>query len=169
MSDEQDRVPTDLQRELDQEQAVADLDQGIADREQARVDRVQEPLDAAQEALSREAPRGSGGGDSHAQRTAELGLQQDRQDAHQAQIDQTQLAQGVRQDVIDQQQADLEEPSGVAAGDRETALAQAGEELQQALRERAKQTLARAEGTRERAAEALLRLEAAESRQRERL
>jgi hypothetical protein len=156
-----------LQSDLDQEQAVVDLDQGIADREQARVDREQEPLDAAASALANTVPDIGGDHRSRAERSVDIGLQQDRQDAHQAQIDQTQLAQGVRQDVLDQQQIDLEvnEP---AHGGGEDDQARAGEELQEALRLRAKETLARAEAARQRAADTLLRLEAAHARQLQR-
>ncbi len=152
-----------LQNDLDQEQAVVDLDQGIADREQARVDREQEPLDAAQEALAAGTPEAEGER-THAERTAEIGLHQDRQDAHQAQIDKTQLAQGVRQDVLDQQQVELDAPAPVPSSD-EDELLRAGEELQEALRRRAEETLARAESASRRAADTLRRLDAANARQ----
>ena len=100
-----------LQGELDKEQATADLDQGIADREQARADREQAPIDAAQRALD-----GDGDGDvaDGASPTAKpgqprsrvaLNLEQDRHDAYQAQLDDTQRGRSLRQDVIDQQQA----------------------------------------------------------------
>jgi hypothetical protein len=153
------------QSELDQEQAVIDLDQVIADREQARVDRDQKPLDTAQEALSRDARDLRVGGRTHAQRTTDLGLQQDRQDAHQAQLDQNQLAQGARQDVIDGQQAQLEEPSQASLDGLDPDVAQAAEELQDALRRRAEDSLARAESARLRAVETLQRLDAAHHRQ----
>lgn len=165
MSPDRADRPGNRQSELDHEQAVVDLDQGIADREQARVDRDQEPLDAAQAALSRDEQRSQEGGRSHAERTADLGLQQDRQDAHQAQLDQIQLAHGVRQGVIDGQQAKLEEPSKTSAPELDADLARAGEELQEALRRRAEDSLARAESARMRAVETLNRLEAAQRRQ----
>jgi hypothetical protein len=153
-----------LQNVLDQEQAVVDLDQGIADREQARVDREQEPLDAAQAALAAGTPEAAGSTRSHAARSTEIGLRQDRQDAHQAQIDQTQLAQGVRQDVLDQQQVGLETPPCAAqTGDDD--LLRAGEELEEALRHRAEEALVRAECARQRAADTLCRLEASRARQ----
>jgi hypothetical protein len=161
-------TPRDLQRDLDKEQAAVDLDQGIADREQARVDRDQEPLDAAQEALAAEVPDEHDGTRSHAQRSVNIGLHQDRQDAHQAQIDQTQLAQGVRQDLLDQQQSDLETPIGEDSQELDPDLALAGEELQEALRRRAEETVARAESARQRAVETLQRLEAAQVRQDQR-
>jgi len=151
-----------LQSDLDQEQAVVDLDQGIADREQARVDREQEPLDAATAALATAEPAPDGESRTRAERGVDIGLQQDRQDAHQAQIDQTQLAQGVRQDVLDQQQVELD--ATPSAGSDEADQARAGEELQEALRLRAKEALIRAEAARQRAAETLLRLDAAHAR-----
>ncbi len=122
--------PTDehwaRQNDLDQEQAVVDLDQVIADREQARVDRDQEPLNAETEALATGADEGRGGTRSHALRSDEITIRQDRQDAHQAQIDQTQLAQGARQDVIDQQQIELDAPQAPPLDDDD--LERAGEE-----------------------------------------
>jgi hypothetical protein len=153
------------QSELDQEQAVIDLDQLIADREQARAYRDQEPLDTAQEALSRDARDLRVDGRTHAQRTTDLGLQQDRQDAHQAQLDQNQLAQGARQDVIDGQQAQLEAPSQTSTDGLAPDVAQAAKELQDALRRRAEDSLARAESARMRAVETLQRLDAAHHRQ----
>ena len=151
-----------LQSDLDQEQAVVDLDQGIADREQARVDRGQEPIDAAQEALAAGAPEAQGGNRSHAERSADIELHQERQDAHQAQIDQTQLAQGVRQELLDQQQIEIDTPAGAPPSDED--LTRIGEELQEALRRRAEETLKRAESARGRAADALRRFEAAQLR-----
>ena len=140
-----------------------DLDQGIADREQARVDREQEPLDAATAALASAEPNPDGESRTHAERSVDIGLQQDRQDAHQAQIDQTQLAQGVRQDVLDQQQVELDASPSAGATD-EAGQTRAGEELQEALRMRAKETLLRAEAARQRASDTLLRLDAAQAR-----
>lgn len=156
-----------LQSDLDQEQAVVDLDQGIADREQARVDREQEPLDAAQEALASGAPEAQGGTRSHAERSAEIGLHQDRQDAHQAQIDQTQLAQGVRQDVLDQQQVELETPTP-AGPNGEDDLVRAGEELQASATPPGQEALVRTDSARQRAADTLRRLEATRARQQQR-
>jgi hypothetical protein len=166
MSKDPGDVPRDMQNELDRDQAGADLDQGIADREQARVDRDQEPLDVAQEALSVRTDHSPRGDRSHAKQTAHLALRQGRQDAHQAQLDQTQLAQGVRQDLLDQQQSEIENPPETDAGELDEAWAQATEELQEALRRRAEDALARAEGARRRAADTLLRVEAAQLRER---
>lgn len=156
-----------LQSDLDQEQAVVDLDQGIADREQARVDRGQEPLDAAAEALAAALPDSAAEARSRVERSLDIGLQQDRQDAHQAQIDQTQIAQGVRQDVLNHQQDRLE-TTGALPDRGEADRARAGEELQEALRLRAKDTLVRAEAARQRASDALGRLEATQARERQR-
>ncbi len=167
MSEATEKEQRSLQSDLDQEQAVVDLDQGIADREQARVDREQEPLDAAAAALAAGEPELHGVNRSDLDRSTDLGLQQDRQDAHQAQIDQTQLAQGVRQDVLDEQQVDLDTDSQIAPNTPDD-QAIAVEELQAALRLRAEETLARAEAARQRAADGLLRLEAAQSRQLQR-
>jgi hypothetical protein len=154
------------QSELDKEQAVVDLDQSIADREQARVDRDQEPLDAAQEALDVVAPkRSKAGARVHARRTTDLALAQERHDAHQGQLDDVQRAQGVRQDVLDDQQASLLEGQPDASpGDVEEVRTQAAEELQEALRNRAEEALLRAEEARLRAAETLRRLEASQLR-----
>ena len=103
------------QSELDQEQTMVDLDQSIAEREQARADSDQQRIDEAQEQLDLEAPALSQGSPhtkaSIDQRQVELNLAQDRSDAHQTQLDDGQRAQDVRRDVLDDQQAPLDQPS----------------------------------------------------------
>jgi hypothetical protein len=159
------------QRELDREQSLVDVDQSIAEREQARADGEQHRLDQAQLSLDADAPPGDPD-DSAAlvgvsQRQAELGLAQDRSDAHQTQLDDSQRAHDIRRHVLDGQQAPLDQ---AAATDRSfgTALPAAAEERDRALHLRAIAALARAEQAHRRAEEALRRVEAYDRRKNDR-
>jgi hypothetical protein len=159
------------QRALDQEQTLVDLDQSIAEREQARADRDQQLLDEAQLSLDADGPR-TDVDDSTAralvnQRQADLGLAQDRSDAHQVQLDDGQRAQDLRRKVLDQQQAPLDQPE-----DDKALISQAPPDAasgrDRALRQRAFAALARAEQAHRRAEQALRRVEAYERRKQAR-
>ncbi len=159
--------PSRPQSELDLEQAAADLDQGIANREQARADRDQEPLDAAQAELRVDVaaePASSLGSSSHRARQAGITMAQERADAHQAQLDGNQLGQGLRQDVLDEQQVALEAPP--AQADIEATRAQAADDLQEAIRKRSEAALTRAEDASRRAEDRSKRLHATRARER---
>ena len=107
------------QRELDQEQTLVVLDQSIAEREQARADRDQQRLDEAQLALDAHSPAADEDDfaalDSVNQRQVELGLAQDRSDAHQTQLDDNQRAHDLRRNVLDEQQTPLDQPADTTA------------------------------------------------------
>ena len=116
-----DDLITPQQRELDQEQAVADLDQSIAYREQALSDREQERLDARQTLVDIE--RAETPVDQFAahlaleHRQAELTRTQDRRDAYQDQIDDTQGGHDRLQDTLELGQDALELPTLCARTD----------------------------------------------------
>jgi hypothetical protein len=160
--------PSPPQNDLDQEQAAADLDQGIADREQARADQRQGPLDVAQKQLQGDlAASGKSSRRSRALRDRQSGLAaaQDRADVHQAQLDDNQRGQSVRQTLLDDQQAGMAGSFDDTAG-LERTQAQAIADLRDALRRRAELAVVRAEQARNRAAETVRRLEALELRER---
>jgi hypothetical protein len=143
------------QLELDQEQTLVDLDQSIAEREQVRADRDQQRLDEAQVALDADSPAPDDDDlvavASAKRRQAELGLAQDRSDAHQTQLDHNQRAQDLRRNVLDEQQAPLDHPAD--ANPIVEAATAAAEERD------------RAEQAHQRAVEALQRVEAYEIRE----
>jgi hypothetical protein len=154
------------QHELDEEQTLVDVDQSIAEREQARADRDQHRLDQAQLTLDAEGPATSE--DDFAalavvnQRQAELGLAQDRSDAHQTQLDDNQRAHDLRRNMLDKQQTPLDRPPNTNAFS--DALPAAAAKRDRALRLRAVAALARAEQAHRRAEEALHRVQAYENR-----
>jgi hypothetical protein len=158
------------QRELDEEQTLVDVDQSIAEREQARADLDQHRLDQAQLTLDAEGPATDE--DDFAalavvnQRQAELGLAQDRSDAHQTQLDDNQRAHDLRRNMLDKQQTPLDQPTNTNA--ISTALPAAAAERDRALRLRAVAALARAEQAHRRAEEAMHRVQACEHRKEER-
>jgi hypothetical protein len=161
--------PNRPQGKLDREQAAADLDQGIANREQARADRDQEPLDAAQAELHVDVaaePASAPESASHRARQADLTMAQERADAHQAQLDDNQRGQGLRQDLLDEQQATLEAPADETPADIEATRAQAAADLQEAIRKRSEAALTRAGQARQREAETATRLQATRVRGR---
>jgi hypothetical protein len=154
------------QRELDEEQTLVDLDQSIAEREQARADRDQHRLDQAQLTLDADAPA-TDEDDSAAlacvnQRQAELGLAHDRSDAHQTQLDDNQRAHDLRRNVLDNQQAPLDQPATANAMSKSPPAAAV--QRDRTLRLRAVAALARAEQAHRRAEEALNRVQAYEHR-----
>jgi len=167
MNADHDAAREVLQGELDREQADVDLDQGIADREQVRGSRDQEPIDAAQLALDADVADEASPVPSQSQalRQGDLVLAQSRRDAHQTQLDDTQRAQTVRQELLDQQQAGVDEPARDASTERDALITEAAAELQTALRLRAEAALARAEDARQRAEDAVRRLQATERRE----
>jgi hypothetical protein len=159
---------TRQQHGLDQEQTLVDLDQSIAEREQVRADCDQQRLDEAQVALDTDTP-GSDDNDRAAvasvnRRQAELGLAQDRSDAHQTQLDDNQRAHDLRRNVLDEQQAPLDHPANANPIIPEVP-ASAARERDRALHRRAVAAVARAEQAHQRATEALERVEAYERRQ----
>lgn len=152
---------TPQQRELDQEQAVADLDQSIAYREQALSDREQQRLDARQTLVDIErAETPASQFAAHLaleHRQAELTRTQDRRDAYQNQIDDTQGGHDRLQDT-------LELGQDAFAGQSE--LAPTSEDIVEAARRRQQSAVERAQAAVERADAAARRADAALRRTR---
>jgi len=159
------------QSELDREQTLVDVDQSIAEREQVRADRDQQRLDEAQIALDASSPAADDDDlvavASAKRRQAELGLAQDRSDAHQTQLDHNQRAQDLRRNVLDEQQAPLNHPAD--ANPIIEAAAVAADERDRALHRRALAAVARAEQAHQRAVQALRRVDAYEHRKETRV